>query len=124
MEMKPSTSGPPHQELHADPGAEGKAGDPDAARIRVQRLNPVKRRGGIRQFADAVVEIALAAADPAEIEAQAGEAALLEHVEKPVNDLVVHRAAEAGMRVQHEWRSAPSSCAPAGSVLQAARRVR
>jgi hypothetical protein len=44
-----------------------------------------------------VVELALASADAAEIEPQRREAALLEHVEQVVDDLVVHRAAELRM---------------------------
>src|SRR5690606_17474385 len=43
---------------------------------------------------------ALAAADPAEIEAQRGKAALLEHIEKIIDDLVVHRSAELRMRMK------------------------
>ena len=66
----------------------------------MQRLHPVERRGGVGQFARAVVEFALAAADAAEIEAQRGEIALLEHIEEVVDDLVVHRPAELRMRVQ------------------------
>ena len=93
---------PAHQKLHADPRAEGIAGDPAALGIRMQRLDPVERRGRVRQFAGAVVEFALAAADAAEIEAQRGEIALLEHVEEVVDDLVVHRAAELRMRMQDD----------------------
>ena len=44
----------------------------------------------------AVVELALAAADAAEIEAQHREAALREHVEELVDDLVVHRPPNCG----------------------------
>ena len=91
-----------HQELHADPGPEGYAGDPAGAGVRVDGLRPVERRGGVRQFALAVVERALAAADAAEVEAQHREAAVHEVVEQIVDDLVVHRAAELRMRVQHD----------------------
>ena len=65
-------------------------------------LHPVERRGGIGQFAGAVVEFALAAADRAEVEPERGKAALLEHVEQLVDDLVVHRAAELRMRMQDD----------------------
>src|SRR5690606_1793193 len=75
---------------------------PAAFRIRMQRLHPVKRRSGIRKLAGAVVELTLAAADSTKIEAQRGKIALLEHVEKIVDDLVVHRAAELRMRVQDD----------------------
>ena len=87
----------------------------------MQRLDPVERRGGIGKLADAVVEIALAPADAAEIEAQAGEAALLEHVEEPVDDLVVHRAAEARMRMQHQGDRGGLSWSTADSALRAGR---
>ena len=49
-----------------------------------------------------MVEFALAAADRAEVEAQRREAALLEHVEQIVDDLVVHGAAELRMRMQDD----------------------
>ncbi len=68
----------------------------------MQALHPVERRGRIGQFAGTMVEFALAAADRAEVEAQRGEAALLEHVEQLVDDLVVHRAAELRMRMQDD----------------------
>src|SRR5690606_40775663 len=57
---------------------------------------------GIRQLTRAVVERALAAAYAPKIEAQRGEAALLEHIEQIVDDLVVHRAAELRMRMKDE----------------------
>ena len=77
-EMKPSISGPAHQELHADPGAEGVARHPALRGGRVDRLQPVQRRGRVGQLADALVELALAAADAAEVEPQAGEADAVE----------------------------------------------
>ncbi|KIT94836.1 hypothetical protein QT23_00190, partial [Staphylococcus aureus] len=49
-----------HQQLHADPGAEAEAGDPGAARLRMEALHPVERARGVGQFADAVVERSLA----------------------------------------------------------------
>ena len=65
-------------------------------------LRPIERRGRIGQFARAVVEIALAAADAAEIEAQHGKAPVHEGVVALVDDLVIHVAAELRMRVQHD----------------------
>ena len=65
-------------------------------------LHPVERGGRIRQLAGAMVEFALAAADRTEVEAQRREAALLEHVEQLVDDLVVHRAAELRVRMQDD----------------------
>jgi hypothetical protein len=49
-----------------------------------------------------VVELALAAADAAEIEPQHGEATLGEHVKQLVRDLVVHRPAELRMRMKDQ----------------------
>ena len=91
-----------HQQLHADPGAEGIAGDPAVLRIGVHGLHPVERGGRIRKFASTMVEFALAAPDATEIEAERRETALLEHVEELVDDLVVHRAAELRMRMQDD----------------------
>src|SRR5712691_5680241 len=94
--------GPPHQELHADPGAEGEAGDPAAPGLRIERLRPIERRSGVRQLSQAVVERALAASDAAEIEAQHGEVPVHESVVELIDDLVVHRAPELRMRVKHD----------------------
>ena len=92
----------PHQKLHADPGAEREAGDPAGPRLGADGLRPIERRGGVRQFARAVIEVALRAADAAEVEAQHREAALGEGVVEAVDDLVVHRPAELRMRMQHD----------------------
>ena len=54
------------------------------------------------KFAGAVVERALAAADAAEIEAQHREVAVHERVVELVDDLMVHRAAELRVRMQHD----------------------
>ena len=48
--------GPPHEQLHADPGAEREARDPAAPGLRIDRLRPIERRSRIRQFPLAVVE--------------------------------------------------------------------
>jgi hypothetical protein len=92
--------GPAHQKLHADPGAEREAGDPAGARFGIDGLRPVERGRRIRQFAGAVIERALAAADAAEIEAQHREAAMRERVVALVDDLVIHRAVKLRMRMQ------------------------
>src|SRR5262245_34454311 len=94
--------GPAHEQLHADPGSEGEAGNPAAPRLRVDGLRPVERRGGIGQFPLAVVERALAAPDPAEVEAQHGEVPVHEGVVELVDDLVVHRAPKLRVRVQQD----------------------
>ena len=75
-------------------------GDPGRLGFGVDLLDPVERRGGVAQFADAVVEHALALADAAEIEAQRREAAADKGLVEQLHDLVVHRA--AGLRVRME----------------------
>ena len=113
-----------HQELHADPGAERHAGDPAGAGVRVDRLRPVERRGRVRQFALAVVERALAAADAAEIEAQHREAAVHEVVDtgcRRSGCSSCRRTAGAGAA---RWRSARPSAWRAGSGLRCGRRDR
>ena len=90
----------------------------------IDRLRPVERGGGVREFADAVVEAALAAADAAEIEAQRGKVAVHEGVIELVDDLVVHRAAELRMRMQHDADRRVLLLAPGGNGLRCGRRVR
>src|SRR5262249_56112968 len=46
----------PHEQLHPDPGAEGETGDPAAPGLRVYRLRPAERRGGIRHLALAITQ--------------------------------------------------------------------
>ena len=94
--------GTTHQELHADPGPEGKAADPAHRRVLVLSLQPVERGGRVGQLSLAAVEASLAAADAAEIEAQRREAAPHEHLVELVDDLVVHRPAVLRMRVQQQ----------------------
>src|SRR6516165_4778956 len=94
--------GSAHQKLHANPGAERKAGDPATARLGIDRLRPVQRRGGIRQFTDAVIETALATPNAAKVETQRGKAPVHEGVIELIDDLVIHRTAELWMRVQHD----------------------
>ena len=98
--MKPRASGPAHQQLHADPGAEAEAADPGRLRLGMDRLHPVERRGGVAKLADAVVEHALALADAAEVEAQGGEAAPDEGLVERQHDRIVHRAAALRVRVE------------------------
>jgi hypothetical protein len=61
------------------------------------RLQPVESRGRVRQFARAIFEQALAAADAAEIETQHRKAAAGEDLLERMHDRIVHRAAERGM---------------------------
>ena len=80
--------------------------------------------GGIRQFADAVIERALAAADAAEIEAQHREVAVHEGVVELVDDLVVHRPAELRVRMQDDRERRVLLRAPDGSGPRSVRRDR
>ena len=59
-EMKPVTW-PPHQQLHGDPGAGiYHADEPADAGLAIERLQPVQRRGSVRQLAGTVLEQTLA----------------------------------------------------------------
>src|SRR5262252_1361145 len=49
-----------------------------------------------------MIETALAAPDAAEIKTQRGKVAVHEGVIELINDLVIHRAAELRMRMQHD----------------------
>src|SRR5262249_32308226 len=93
---------PAHEELHADPGAEREAGDPAGAGLGIERLRPVEGGGGIRQLALAVIEAALAASDAAKVEAHHRKVPGGEGIVEVVDDLVVHRAAELRMWMQHD----------------------
>src|SRR5690606_26949299 len=88
--------------LHADPGAEGEAGNPAAAGFAIDDLQPVERGGGIAEFANAMVEQTLAPAHATRVEPQHGKAALGKHIEEIVDDLVVHRPTELGVGMQHD----------------------
>ena len=63
-------------------------------------LHPVERAGGVGQFANAVVEHALALANATEVEPQRRKAAPHEGLVEQLDDLVVHRP--AGLRVRME----------------------
>src|SRR5208283_961102 len=90
---------PPHQELHADPGAKRDSGDPAGARFGIESLRPVEGGCRVRQFALTVIEAALRSPDAAKIETQHGKSALGESVIEIVDDLIVHRPAELRMRM-------------------------
>ena len=94
---------PAHQQLHAHEGAEGVAGNPQAAMARVYHLHPVQRGRGIADFANAAVIAALATAHATEVEAHDREAKLLEALIHRVGNTVVHRAAMQRMWV-HDQR--------------------
>ena len=97
--------------------------NPAATRIGMHRLDPVQRGGGIGKLAGAVVEFALTTADATEVEAQHGEAAFREHVEKLVDDLVVHRATELRVRVQDDRDRAVLLLGRLKPTLKAPRRA-
>src|SRR5207237_6487827 len=61
-----------------------------------------ERGGCIRQFTGAVVEVALAAPNATEVEADGGEAAMHERIVELIDDLMIHRAAELRMRMQDD----------------------
>ena len=70
--------------------------------IRIERLQVVKRRGGIAELAHALIVFALAAPDATEVEAKHRESKLVEGVVQAVHDPVVHRSAVQRMRMQHD----------------------
>ena len=94
--------GAAHQQLHPDPGPEGEARNPAMLGVVVHGLQVVERRSGVGQLADTLVVLALAPAHAAEIEPQHGKAHVVKRVVEVIEDLVVHRAAELGVRVQHD----------------------
>src|SRR5437764_2467199 len=69
---------PSHEKLHRYPGSKRNPGDPADFRLPVVGLQPIESRGRIGKLAGAVLEHALAAADPAKIETQDRETALRE----------------------------------------------
>ncbi len=70
--------------------------------VGVHRLQVIKRGGGVGQFPDALIELALRAPHPAEVEAHDGEADLVKGIVQIIDDTVVHRAAELRVRVQDD----------------------
>ena len=99
---EPGDVRPPHQQLHADPGAEAETGHPAVPGILVHGLQVVQRRRGIAELADPLVIFALASPDTAEIEPQHRETQIVEGIMQVVDDLVVHRPAKLRVRVQDD----------------------
>src|SRR3546814_12047390 len=66
----------------------------------MDRLYQVERRRGVAEFADAIVERSLAAADAAKVEAQHCETARDAAFVHRLGDAVVHRSAALWMRMQ------------------------
>ena len=99
--------GPPHHQLHADPGAERKSGDPTAARVGIVALHPIESRGGVAELALAIVELSLRSTDAAKIETQGGKSTLDEGLVQGIRDAVVHGAAvlRVGMQQQGDRRT-------------------
>ena len=91
-----------HRGDDGDPGAEREPGDPAGRGVRVLRLNPVERRGGVAELSRAVVEHALRTADAAEIKPERGKPPPGENLIQFVDDLVVHGAAVLRMRMQQQ----------------------
>ena len=65
-------------------------------------VEPFKGGADVVLLAEAMVELTLAEADAAEVEAEGGKAEAGEGLGGVVDDLVVHGAAEEGMRVADE----------------------
>src|SRR5439155_7472955 len=84
-----------------DPGAKRISRDPAGGGVGVVALQPIERRRRIGQLALAAIKAALAAADPAKVEAQRRKTAAHKGLIERVDDLVVHRPAMQRMRVQH-----------------------
>ncbi len=85
--------------------------------IGIERVHPVQDGGGVAEFARAIVEAALAAAHH-EVEAHRGAAQPVEHVEKVIDQRIVHGPAELRMRMQHQRHGARRSAFAADSVLR------
>ena len=73
--------------------------DQSGRQIRVPLGHQVQRRGQVAVLGAVAVVLARAAPDAAEVEAQNGQAGLLESTGRPVHDVVLHRAAAQGVRV-------------------------
>ena len=93
---------PAHQQLHADERTERIPGDPQTAVVRVHRLHPVERGGGVADLADAAVIAALAATDSAKIEPHHRAAEPLERLIHRVGHPIVHRPAVQRMRMKDQ----------------------
>ena len=66
----------------------------------MDRLDPVERAGRVGQFADAIVEAALALAHPAEVESQRRKSPVDEGLVERLGDPLVHRPAAVGVRME------------------------
>ncbi len=108
IEMKPRISGRRISNCMPINAPKLKPGDPGLRASGWTCCTQSSAEAASRQFADAIVEHALAFADAAKIEAQHGEAAPHEVLVQRLHDTVVHRAAALRMRVkdQRDWARA------------------
>src|SRR3546814_14675729 len=85
-------------------------------------LNPVERRGGVGQFADAIVERALAFPDTAEIETQGRKATFGKSLVHCLHDAVIHRTAALRMGMQDQGNGCARSRRRAETALRSEER--
>ena len=109
---------PPHEKLHADPGAKGEPCHPASPRIGIERLKPIQRRSGVGKFTGAMVEFALAAPNAAKIEAEDGKPTVGEGMVERVDHLVVHRPAMLRMGMKDQGDRRVFAFFPQDSALQ------
>jgi hypothetical protein len=91
--------GAPQFQDHA--GSEGKSGH-GPGQVRIPVTQELERGAGVFHFADAFIMHTLAEAHAAEIESKDHCTRAPPRSRYPVNDLVVHGAAEQGMGMAHE----------------------
>src|SRR3546814_17154068 len=83
-------------------------------------LNPVERRGGVGQFADDIVERALAFPDTAEIETQGRKTTFGKSLVHCLHDAVIHRAAALRMGMQEQGKGCARARRRAETALETA----
>jgi len=106
-----------------DPGTEAEAGQPQGL-VRMGGTRPGGHRAQVVQFASALVEGAIGLADPAEVEAQGGDAGFAQRARGHGHHLVVHAAALGGQRMADDGQHGLRHAARLGQVergLDAAR---
>jgi len=97
---------------------------PSRRALRIDGLRPIERGRRIREFAGAVVERSLAAANAAKVETQHRKSTMRERVVALVDDLMIHGAVKLRVRMQHHRGSVRSSASPDGNGLRGGLRGR
>ena len=124
-ETKAGDLGPPHQQLHADPGAEGETRDPAMLGVGVHRLQVVERRGRIAEALPMPWSYSpWLRPTPRKLKRRTVKPILVKRVMQVVDDAVVHRAAELRMRVQDDGDRRVLGLFAGGSGLRAGPRGR